>query len=247
MNSHCTSEECKSVIKELNELKYKNEIRKFEINNTEDRTKNKAVLTELINYATHEIKIFTDKIKDEIHGDEDVVANLLAWVVHYPHRKIQILLKENQEDLKNTKLFKAIDKLEDRHRSRIVIRYLNNKVDTNINCLIADVSGYKIKIVDSNNKETVLVSINDVEKFAKMLNRIFNIFFNDKKSTKVLFTDQKEISNPIYKTFVKIFEKYNQTNNFADIGKDLQINSIEDYSSKIEDYWKNQSSVIQPL
>ena len=177
---------CDVTIADIYKLRFKNETVKIADLDSELKVSlNLAVLIELIDAASRVIRVYTDKIKDDIHGNEYVISSLLAWLAKYPHRKLKILLKQQQDKIEDTKLVKAIKQLDKKTRSQVEIRYLYNKgvEDTKFNCMLVDSFAFKIKLLE---QKIAFLTFNDTDNLTNRMNVLYDrIFTNSIKTKKV--------------------------------------------------------------
>lgn len=140
-------------------------------------------LHKLVDEAWATIRIYTDSIKDDTHGDKIFIDKLTSWIIQYPHTRLKILLKSNQEDIAQTKLYKALDGLDKEYKKQVEIRYIKKPLETDFNCLIVDQSSYKLRLVNDNK---AYLSFNDVQGVAKSMSVVFNKHFSKKRSNGIM-------------------------------------------------------------
>ncbi|SMM99916.1 hypothetical protein SPONL_984 [uncultured Candidatus Thioglobus sp.] len=162
---------------------------------------NIETLVQLIDIAGEEIRIYTDKIKDETYGDNRVIQQLKGFIIRYPHCRLKILLKQFQNNLEETKLYKMLSELKPEYKKQIEIRYMKKLVDSDFNCLVVDQFAYKLKIIEQQASKAY-ISFNDTQGVAVAISVVFNQHFNWYKSTKVDgFGTSYNLSNIINRKF----------------------------------------------
>lgn len=143
-------------------------------------------LLELINVASSDIRIYADKINRSTYADSLVVQALRGWLVEFPHRNLNILLRENDSNAEQ--FYKQLTKGNIGIDKQISIRFLTKNLENQFNCTIIDTYAYKIRLNDGKNQ--ILLNFNDEAEFAIKMVAIFNK--NWKKSSEFICGYQRK-------------------------------------------------------
>jgi len=192
---------------------------------------NRNSLYKLVDEAWATIRIYTDSIKDETHGDEVFMKKLTAWIIRYPHARLKILLKNKQNNLTETKLYKALNNLGKDYKKQIEIRYIKPKysLETDFNCFIADQSSYKLRLVDENK---AYLSFNDTQGVATSMSVVFSQYFSKTRSEKIM-QPNFNLSNVINQFFNKIDDnKISQSSTFSALTENKIPDSFIGFTGK---------------
>lgn len=149
--------------------------------NKSNQLLNIFALLELINVASSNIRIYADKINHSTYGDSLVIQALRGWLVEFPHRTLNILIREKDQQNVNS-FYKALIEGGINIDNQISIRLLTKNVDAQFNCTIIDTYAYKIRLNNENNK--ILLNFNDQGDFSVKMIDVFEK--NWKKNTQLI-------------------------------------------------------------
>lgn len=143
-------------------------------------------LLELINVASSDIRIYADKINQSTYADSLTIQALRAWLVEFPHRNLNVLLRDN--DANAEQFYEKLTKGNIGIDGQISIKFLIKKTKNQFNCTIVDTYAYKIRLNNAENQ--ILLNFNDKDSFAIKMTSIFNK--NWKANSKHMFGYQEK-------------------------------------------------------
>jgi hypothetical protein len=136
---------------------------------------NLLAVKELIGCANNYIRIYTSDLRNNIYGDVQILYSFYCWLLDNPERKIDILVKEDI-DIKQ----KEFNGLYERFKSQIRIKkiHFNDTRKCYKNAILVDKDIFKIKKIEGNEVENVIINFSDTETTTKLVEIFDKNFIN---------------------------------------------------------------------
>lgn len=185
------SDEFVNIAKQINDYKFNGELVLIgDTNKKSNQLLNIFALLELINVASSNIRIYADKINQSTYADPLVIRALRGWLVEFPHRTLNILLREDDEEYTRS-FYEALIKGGISIDNQIGIRLLTKRVDAQFNCTIIDTYAYKIRLNNTNNE--ILLNFNDQDDFSVKMIGVFDRNWKKNAEFKYGYQDKSSI------------------------------------------------------